>query len=76
MQEIRYAFAEAKTAKRYGIDNITSYFLKRALPFIENSLAFFHNTSMETSLFPASWKIASVTPVYNDGDKADGVGSC
>ena len=40
VQEIRDAFAKVKTAKSFGIDNISSYFLKLALPFIENSLAF------------------------------------
>ena len=53
-QEIRDAFATVKTAKSFGTDNISSYFLKLALPFIENSLAFLFNTSIETSCFPDS----------------------
>ena len=36
VQEIRDAFATVKTAKSFGTDNIPSYFLKLALPFIEN----------------------------------------
>ena len=52
-------------------DNISSYFLKLGLPFIENSLAFMFNTSIETSIFPDSWKIARVTPIYKNGDRAD-----
>ena len=71
VQEIRDAFAKVKTGKSFGIDNISSYFLKLALPFIENSLAFMFNTSIETSMFPDSWKIARVTPIYKNGDKAD-----
>ena len=71
VQEIRDAFAKVKTAKSFGIDNISSYFLKLALPFIENSLAFMFNTSIETSMFPDSWKIARVTPIYKNGDRAD-----
>ena len=50
VKEIRDAFV--KTAKSFGTDNISSYFLKLALPFIENSLAFLFNTSIETSQFP------------------------
>ena len=57
VQEIRDAFATVKTAKSFGTDNISSYFLKLALPFIENSLAFLFNTSIETSRFPDSWKL-------------------
>ena len=48
VQEIRDAFAKVKTAKRFGTDNISSYFLKLALPFIENSLAFMFNKIPET----------------------------
>ena len=51
VKEVRAAFAKIKTAKSFGIDNISSYFLKLALPFIENSLAFLFNTSIETSQF-------------------------
>ena len=36
MQEIGDAFASVKTATSVGTDNISSYFLKHALPFIEN----------------------------------------
>ena len=71
MQEIRDAFAKVKTAKSFGTDNTSSYFMKLALPFIENSLAFLFNTSIETSRFPNSWKVARVTPIFKDGDKAE-----
>ena len=71
VQEIRDAFATVKTAKSFGTDNISSYFLKLALPLIENSLAFLFSTSIETSRFPDSWKVARVTPIFKDGDRAD-----
>ena len=71
VQEIRDAFATVKTAKSFGIDNISSYFLKLALPFIENSLAFLFNTSIETSRFLDSCKVARATPIFKDGDKTD-----
>ena len=45
--------------------------MKLALPFIENSLVFLLNTSIETSCFPDSWKVARVTPVFKDGDKTE-----
>ena len=71
VQEIRDAFFKVKTAKSFGTDDISSYFLKLALPFIENSLAFMFNTSIETSMFPDSLKIARATPIYKNGDRAD-----
>ena len=54
VKDIRAAFAKIKTAKSFGIDNISSYFLKLALPYIGNSLAALFNTSIETSQFPDS----------------------
>ena len=42
LKDIRDAFA-----KSFGIDNISSYFMKLALPYIENSVAFLFNTSFE-----------------------------
>ena len=71
VHEIRDAFATVKTAKSFGTDNISSYLLKLTLLFIENSLAFLFNTSIETICFPDSWKVARVTPIFKDGDKTD-----
>ena len=71
VQEIRDAFAKVKSAKSFGVDNISSFFLKLALPSIENSLALLFNTSIETSAFPDLWKIPRVIPILKDGDKAD-----
>ena len=71
VKDIRAAFAKIKTAKSFGIDNISSYFLKLALPYIGNSLAALFNTSIETSQFPDSWKVARVTPIFKEGDKTE-----
>ena len=43
--------------------------MKFALPYIGNSLAFLFNTSIETSQFPNSWKVARITPIFKDGDR-------
>ncbi len=51
-RENRAAFTNIKTAKSFGVDTISSYFLKLALPVIENSMAFMFNTSIQTSQFP------------------------
>ena len=69
--EVRDAIAKTKTSKSFGKDSISCYFLKLALPFIENSLACLFNTSIETSQFPDSWKLARVTPIFKEGDKTE-----
>ena len=69
LKDIRDAFAKVKTAKSFGIDNISSYFMKLALPYIDTSLAFLFNTSIETSQFPDSWKVARITVIFKDGDR-------
>ena len=71
MQEIRDAFATVKRAKCLWTDNISSYFLKQTLPFIENLIAFLFKTSMETINFPNSWKVARVSQIFLDGDRAE-----
>ena len=45
--------------------------MKLALPYIENLLAFLFNTSIETSQFPDSWKVARITPIFKEGDKTE-----
>ena len=71
VKEIREAIAKMKTSKSFGKDSISCYFLKLALPFIEDSLACLFNTSLVTSQFPDSWKLARVTPIFKEGDKAE-----
>ena len=63
VQKIRDAFAKVKIAKSFGVDNISSLFLKLAVTSNEISLALLFNTSIETSAFPDIWKIARVIPI-------------
>ena len=69
VQQIRETIGKLKTSKSFGDDGISSYFLKLAMPFIEDSLVYLFNTPLETSQFPDPWKIARVSPIFKDGDK-------
>ena len=69
-EQIREAIGKLKTSKSFGDDGISSY-LKLAMPFIEDSLVYIFNTSLETSQFPDPWKIARVSPIFKDGDKTE-----
>ena len=68
-QHIRDAIDKTKTSKGFGNDNISSYFLKLALPYIIKSLACMFNRSLENREFPALWKTARVIPIFKEGDK-------
>ena len=70
-QNIGDAIGRIRTAKSFGHDNISSYFLKQALPFISGSLAHLFNIAIETCTFPDSWKIARVTPIFKEGEKCE-----
>ena len=69
-QELRDAIGKLKNSKSFGDDNISSFFLKLALPYIAKSLLKIFNTSLETGKFPDSWKTARVAPIFKDGDKS------
>ena len=63
-KDIREAFVKSTNSKSFGTDTMSSYFLKVALPLLENSMAMLFNMSQETSIFPDIWKIARVPPIY------------
>ena len=69
--DIHQAVSRIKVKKSFGNDNISGYFLKIAFPYISRILMLIVNTSIETSTFPVSWKIARVTPIYKEGDKSE-----
>ena len=52
-----------KTSKGFGTDNISSYFLELAMPYIENSLAYIYNTSLQISKL--NYRPISVLPVIS-----------
>ena len=65
-RDIREEMFRLKVKKSFGNDNISGYFLKIAFPLISRMLMLIFNTSIETSTFPVTWKIARVIPIYKD----------
>ena len=66
----REAIAKLNISKSFGADTISSYFIKMALSFLENSIAMLFSTSLETSIFPNIWKISRVAAIYKEGNKS------
>ena len=54
-----------------GLDNISSFFIKLALPVIARPLAYLFNFSLQSGIFPDSWKTSRVAPIYKEGSKEE-----
>ena len=51
----------------HGQDGISSFLLKAGMPILAQPLSQLFNLSLSLSLFPDSWKIARVAPVFKNG---------
>ena len=71
VRNIRDAIGKINTSKGFGTDNISIYFFKLAMPYIENSLAYIFSTSLERRKFPDDWKTARATPIFKQSEKSD-----
>ena len=64
---IEKALNKIKTSHGSGVDNIASYFLKVAFPVISDSLCDILNLSLSSGVFPDSWNVARVAPLFKEG---------
>ncbi len=70
-QQVVQAMGKFKTSKSFGLDLISSYFLKIGMPILPSPLSQIFNLSMSQRLFPDCWKIARVAPIFKTGSKDD-----
>ena len=70
-QKLVKAMGKFKTSKSFGLDLISSYFLKIGMPILASPLSQLFNLSMSQGLFPDSWKIARVAPIHKTGPTDD-----
>ena len=69
--DVTQAKNKIKTTKSAGIDKISSYFLKIAIPYASKFIAQLLNISIRNNIFPDSWKTARLTPIFKEGDKSE-----
>ena len=69
-EKIREAIGKLRTSTSFGDIDISSYFFKLAMHFSKDYLAYFFNTSIETSQFPDSRKTTHISPIVKGCDKA------
>ena len=70
-EDLIKAMSKLKSSQGFGMDNISSFFLKKSLPILANGLCQIFNMSLSTGQFPDSWKVARVAPIYKDGSSSD-----
>ena len=65
--DLTKAMQKLKVSKSFGIDGISSHFLKIGMSALAPVLSYIFNTSISEGLFPNNWKIAIVAPIYKEG---------
>ena len=70
-QEVLKLIQKIPVNKATGVDNISAYLLKEAVPIIASSLTYIINLSVRSGIFPNAWKIAKVTTIFKEGLKSD-----
>ena len=71
MSQSERVFGKFKTSKGSDGDGIANNFLKIGLPVIAESLCDMFNLSIATGVFPDSWKIARVGPIFKSRQSND-----
>ena len=66
-QELIKAMNKFKTSHGSGLDGISSFLLKAGMPILAQPLSQLFNLSLSLGLFPDSWKIARVAPIFKNG---------
>ena len=63
------ALNDIKSSKSPGNDGISIKLLKDASNIVAGHWCF--NVSLQKAIFPNDWKLAKVTPIFKEGNKAD-----
>jgi hypothetical protein len=71
IQETIDVLNQIKSKKSPGLDGIGTRLLKDATNIIAEPLVNIFNVSFQRAIFPDDWKLAKVTPVFKEGNKAD-----
>ena len=70
-QQVIEAMNNFKTSRSFGLDLISSYFLKLGMPVLASPLSQILNISISQGIFPDDWKTARVAPVHKSGPTDD-----
>ena len=65
--QICTAMKRLKKSNGFGLDGISSYFLKAGMPVLASSLSAIFDNSLRRGVFPDCWKTARIAPIFKDG---------
>jgi hypothetical protein len=68
-KDVKDLLSILNVTKAYGPDNIGPKLLKEAAPSITASLVKLFNLSLSKGIFPSSWKLANVVPIYKKAEE-------
>ena len=71
LKQLIETMGKFKTSQGFGLDYISSFFLKAGMPVLAGSLSQLFNMSMSLGIFPGDWKTARVAPIYKDGSEVE-----
>ncbi len=71
LKTIAEAIRDLRPSTSCGVDGLTARLLKQSGPAIIKPLHYIINLSISTGVFPDSWKIGCITPLYKEGDASD-----
>ncbi|KAL1400491.1 hypothetical protein pipiens_007388 [Culex pipiens pipiens] len=67
-EDVRKVLASTDASKGPGPDCIPPSIVKQCAATLANPLAIIFNRSLESGVFPAKWKVASITPIHKSGN--------
>ena len=70
-EEVIEALSQLNPKKAPGIDGIIIRLLRDTIDVIAEPLANTFNLSLRTAIFPDDWKLAKISPIFEDGTKND-----
>ena len=70
-EHIIKAISKFKSSHGFGLDKLSSFFLKNGMPVLANGLSQIFNLCLPLGKFPDIWKKARVTPIYRDGSQSE-----
>ena len=68
-EHIIKAISKLKSSNGFGLDNFSSFFLKKGMPILANGLSQMFSLFLSSGKFLDIWKRANVTSIYKEGSR-------